>query len=162
MHGNARSGIMGAIVNMTLFSLQGEEIKMSLLKHMYGPYPLNRLGVLRSVHERSPGTYVLGNTRSDGQFEVQYVGRADGNIRERISDYVNAGKYREFKFSYARSAEEAFEQECRLYHHHGGPDGFLDNDIHPDHPNEMKLRCPVCGRVKRSRTEAIRWLVRNL
>ena len=35
-----------------------------------------------------------------------------------------------FAFSYARSAEAAFEKECRNYHDFGGSDG-LDNETHP-------------------------------
>jgi hypothetical protein len=35
-----------------------------------------------------------------------------------------------FAFSYARSAEAAFEKECRNYHDFGGSDG-LDNEAHP-------------------------------
>jgi hypothetical protein len=35
-----------------------------------------------------------------------------------------------FAFSYARSAEEAFEKECRNYHDFGGSDA-LDNEVPP-------------------------------
>ena len=38
--------------------------------------------------------------------------------------------YTRFAFSYARSAEAAFEKECRNYHDFGGSDG-LDNEAHP-------------------------------
>jgi len=38
--------------------------------------------------------------------------------------------YTRFAFSYARSAEAAFEKECRNYHEFGGSDG-LDNETHP-------------------------------
>ena len=39
--------------------------------------------------------------------------------------------YTRFAFSYARSAEAAFEKECRNYYDFGGSDG-LDNEAHPD------------------------------
>ena len=38
--------------------------------------------------------------------------------------------YTRFAFSYARSAEAAFEKECRNYHDFGGSDS-LDNEAHP-------------------------------
>jgi hypothetical protein len=38
--------------------------------------------------------------------------------------------YTSFAYSYARSAEAAFEKECRNYHDFGGSDG-LDNEAHP-------------------------------
>jgi hypothetical protein len=38
--------------------------------------------------------------------------------------------YTRFAFSYARSAEAAFEEECRIYHEFGGSEG-LDNEGPP-------------------------------
>jgi hypothetical protein len=52
------------------------------------------------------------------------------------------GRYTHFKFSYARSAEEAFEKQCRNYHDFGGSYG-LDNERHPVAGEGVSWRCPV-------------------
>jgi hypothetical protein len=54
------------------------------------------------------------------------------------------GRYTHFEFSYAASAQAAFEEECRSYHDFGG--GYvLDNERHPAPAEGESWKCPVHG-----------------
>ena len=109
---------------------------------MKGPYPLTNEEINKRITEKSAGNYAYGYTNQDGTFIVKYVGRADSDLNERIKHGV--GQYKEFKYSYANNAKEAYEKECKNYHDFGGSDS-LDNDIHPDKPDNTNYKCPVCG-----------------
>ncbi len=63
------------------------------------------------------------------------------DVKARLRGWV--GKYKRFKFSYASSAKDAFEKECRNYHDFGEDKG-LDNKVHPRRPDNAKWKCPVC------------------
>ncbi len=110
---------------------------------MKGPFSLNDGEIDRQVTRKSPGNYALGYTKDDGTFIVNYVGRSDDDVNNRLHDWAGS-KYKKFKYSYAASAKEAYEKECRNYHDFGGS-GSLDNDIHPARPNGTNYKCPVCG-----------------
>jgi len=110
---------------------------------MKGPFPLTDNEVDRHVTRKSPGNYGLGDTREEGIFIVQYVGRSDDDVNTRLHDWTGT-RYSKFKFSYASSPKEAFEKECRNYHDFGGTDQ-LDNKMHPDRPVGTNWKCPVCG-----------------
>ena len=109
--------------------------------NMNGPYPLTKEEINKRITQTSPGNYAYGHTK-DGTFYVEYVGRADSDLNDRIKHGV--GQYMEFKFSYASSAKAAYEKECRNYHDFGGSEK-LDNDIHPDKPDYTDYKCPLCG-----------------
>jgi hypothetical protein len=53
-------------------------------------------------------------------------------------------RYTHFEFSYAASAQAAFENECHDYHDLGGRSG-LDNERHPAPPQGVAWACPVPG-----------------
>jgi hypothetical protein len=53
--------------------------------------------------------------------------------------------YTRFAYSYAASADAAFEKECRNYHDFGGTDG-LDNPVHPVPASGSAAACLVHGR----------------
>jgi hypothetical protein len=111
------------------------------------PYTLSALNSLTNekidtiVTQTKPGVYVLDKT-TGGTFRVSYVGRADKDLNRRLKDWV--GKYKYFKFDYATSPKDAFEKECELWHDFGGPQGKLDNDKHPERPDETNWKCPKC------------------
>lgn len=108
--------------------------------NMHGPYPLTNEEINKRITKKSAGNYAYGYTK-DGIFYVKYVGRADSDLNDRIKHGV--GQYKEFKFSYAIDAKAAFEEECRNYHDFGGSDN-LDNDTHPDKPDNTEYECPYC------------------
>ncbi len=109
--------------------------------NMQGPYPLTNEEINLRITKISAGNYAYGYTKDNGSFVVKYVGRADSDLNDRIKHGV--GQYKEFKYSYAKDANAAFEEECRNYHDFGGSD-MLDNDIHPDKPDNTDYGCPYC------------------
>ena len=110
---------------------------------MKGPFQLTDSEVNRQITSTSPGNYGLGYMKEDGTFIVEYVGRSDDDVKNRLHDWTGT-KYKKFKFSYASSAKEAFEKECRNYHDFDG-NKKLDNKVHPDRPNGTNLKCLICG-----------------
>ncbi len=108
--------------------------------NMKGPYPLNEDEINKQITKISPGNYAYGHTE-DNTFYVQYVGRSDNDLNDRIKHGI--GDYEQFKYSYAKSAKEAYEKECQNYHDFG--ESKLDNKNHPDKPDDTDYKCPVCG-----------------
>lgn len=107
-----------------------------------GPYQLSLEKIDRVVTKTLPGTYVLERKDSPNSFVVNYVGRSDDDINDRLKNWVGVKGYKRFKFSYFDSPKAAFEKECEIYHDFG--EDKLDNEIHPDCPNDEYWRCPVC------------------
>ena len=104
---------------------------------MDGPFKLDAQTITAKVTRTSAGYYVLSQTINP--FVVQYVGRSDADVSTRLHAHVDAYKY--FKFAYATSPKDAFENECKLYHAHRAT---LDNEIHPRRPDSTGWKCPIC------------------
>lgn len=111
--------------------------------NMQGSYTLNKLTVDAHVTRTSAGNYALGYVNDKGKFIVQYVGRSDSDVNNRIKNHAEEG-YKSFKYSYATSPKAAFEKECHNYHDFGGNDS-LRNKFHPDRPANSGWKCPVCN-----------------
>ena len=105
---------------------------------MKGPYTLNTHQIDQVVTRTSAGAYLLSHSKN----RVRYVGRSDSDLNARLKRWV--GNYRYFWFEYATSRKAAFEKECNLYHHHGGAQGKLGNDKHPQRPAGTNWKCSVC------------------
>lgn len=103
-------------------------------------HDLTRPEIENEVESGRMGTYELGQLKLGSGFNVEYVGRSE-NLKFRLKQ--QAGEYHKFRFSYASNKKEAFEEECRLYHKHGP--GLLDNEQHPERPNQTNVGCPVKG-----------------
>jgi len=110
---------------------------------MQGPYVYTSAKIGEVVTQTSAGNYALGYTKEDNTFIVQYVGRSDSDVNQELKAKLN-GKYKKFKYSYASSPKAAFEKECRNYHDFGTNEK-LDNQNHPDRPNNANWKCPVCN-----------------
>lgn len=102
------------------------------------------------VTEESAGAYALGNVKKKKKnekevtiFLVWYIGRSDDDIKKRLKEWVG-GKYSRFKFEYYGSPKAAFEKECSLYHDFGKKE-LLDNDRHPQRPDNTSWKCPRCN-----------------
>ncbi len=114
---------------------------------MRGPYILEEDVVDEKVTERSPGNYALGECRDDGAFRVGYIGRSDSDINGTLKSWATRdGAASLFKFSYATSAQAAFEKECAQYHDFRPP----GKHVHPVPPAGKNWRCPFCGTPKGS------------
>lgn len=107
-----------------------------------GPFSFSDLDAV--VTQTSPGVYALGQTADNGTFLISYIGRADHCLKTRLQTYVG-GKHPQFKAIYVLTAIAAYEKECQLYHMFGGPEGDLENVLHPDRPDGTYVTCPVCG-----------------
>ncbi len=83
----------------------------------------------------------MGHQNARSVFVVEYVGRSDNDLNNRLHDWV--GDYRQFKASYFDTAQDAFKKECAIYHDFG-EDEKLDNEIHPDRPDNTSWECPKC------------------
>lgn len=100
--------------------------------NMEGPFPLTVTSIDAHVPKGKIGNYGLGYTQgTDGSFIVKYIGRSDADLNARLKDHV--GSYKEFKFSLAASAKEAYAKELRNYTDFGGNEA-LDNEIEPAKP----------------------------
>ena len=103
---------------------------------------MTREEVNQRVTRTSPGYYKLYAIHPRDGGIVRYVGRSDSDVRMRLLQHADEGRYRWFEFDYATSPKDAFEHECRLWHRHQPP----DNNLHPDRPTGTNWKCPVCGR----------------
>lgn len=106
---------------------------------MKGPFALNPNEVNKHVPNEVPGCYRLGN-RSWIYLDTKYVGRSDQCLNSRLKQHE--GRFTHFEFWVAPSPREAFENECREYHAHGGAEGKLENKIHPAPPPGANWSCP--------------------
>jgi hypothetical protein len=108
---------------------------------MNGPFKLDKETIEREITRTSPGNYALGHENEKGTFLVNYVGRADSDVKVRLKSWVSKTSQPLFKFIYAASAKAAFEKECENYHDFDPP----ANDTHPDRPDGTNWKCPRCG-----------------
>ena len=111
-------------------------------------YSLDDKTIDAVVKKKSAGAYVLGHIKTEKKnekeiktFIVEYVGRSDDDIKDRLKKWVS--KYPKFKFGYYGSPKVAFEKECNIYHDFGEKE-TLDNDRHPDRPKNANWKCPRC------------------
>ena len=116
---------------------------MASLNMPNGPYNLTTDEVDKRIKVGSIGNYAYGHKKVDGTFVVEYVGRSDTDLNDRIKHGI--GQYKMFKYSIAYTKKSAFEKECRNYHDFGESD-TLDNIDHPDKPDFTDYKCPVCGK----------------
>lgn len=118
--------------------------------NMCGPFDYNRETINEVVPEGIIGNYALGHIEDD-VFIVEYVGRADKDLKERLPHSI--GKYSHFKVSQASSSINAYYKECFNWHEFGGDDGLLDNKIHPDRPDGVRfVFCPICAKRNLDKT----------
>ena len=104
-----------------------------------GPHSLSFDGINTVLAVRSPGTFALGYVGRDNAFYINYVGRSDEDIGQRLQDLI--GSDASFKFSLANSAQEAFWRECELFHMFRPP----ANRVHPGRPHNTNWVCPRCN-----------------
>jgi len=111
----------------------------SLSDWVTGPLLLNLQILQHAVHEKRVGVYMLGY--GNGEFHPSRVGRAD-DLREALIAYI--GQYDQFLYAYCASDHDAFQRECRLYHHYRP----RNNRSHPTRTPGATWDCPVCHGFK--------------
>lgn len=107
--------------------------------NLQGPYRLTYDAIQSKVTLATPGVFALGYSGPDDIFYVNYIGRADKDLRARLRDFI--GSDSGFKFRALNSAEDAFRRECELFHAFRPP----GNRIHPCRPALTTWCCPRCG-----------------
>lgn len=101
---------------------------------------MDRQKIISAVPDEIKGNYIL-RRKEGGKDKITYVGRSDTNLRERLLQHLHdAFTYTSFYWMKASSEKEAFEQECRDYHHYKP----IDNKYHPDRPEGTSYPCPCC------------------
>lgn len=103
-----------------------------------GPYRLDNATIEKTFPKVDSGTYVLGHINNEGLFIVEYVGRSDNDLNDRLKSWI--GEYSHFKASYFERTRDAFDKECTIYHDFGN----LDNKVHPASPEGVSWKCPIC------------------
>jgi hypothetical protein len=84
------------------------------------------------------GNYIV-EEHFQGNVLHRKVGQADKQpLKDRLATYFGS-RYTRFRYKFAGSAQAAYDQECRDYHHF---DGRSDNENHPDTLDGTKLTCP--------------------
>jgi hypothetical protein len=106
--------------------------------NLTGPHRLSFDDVHAVTRSGAPGVFALGFCGQGGVFFVNYVGRSDSDVRQRLLDFI--GSDNAFKFNQVGSAKEAFMHECELYHSLR-PRG---NRLHPSRPRLSGWTCPKC------------------
>jgi hypothetical protein len=122
--------------------------------NMNGPYDFNINSIDINVTKVCGGNYALGIADElTGNFHVTYVGRSDSDLKDRLKKQLSEKKnvisrYEtkniSFKYSYASSPKEAYEKECNNYHSFVRSKKLINN-VHPEKPKDINLRCPVCN-----------------
>ncbi|MGA2162153.1 MAG: hypothetical protein ABSG28_08170 [Methanoregula sp.] len=114
---------------------------MTTKLEMKGSFRLDKETIDQNVILDKPGNYRLGHrNESKDTFVVEYVGRSDDNLNRRLHEWIDKS-YKRFKMRYANNPKEAFENECKEYHHYSN----LDNEDHPKKPDGTNLKCPYCN-----------------
>jgi hypothetical protein len=80
-----------------------------------GPLKLTNSNVSIHIRRGTLGAYVLGPIRADGHLTVKFAGRSDADLAGGLRQHTD--KYDAFGFVRADSPQQAFDMECRLYHH---------------------------------------------
>ena len=103
-----------------------------------GPFKLTNSNVSIHIRGGTLGVYVLGPLGAGGHLAVRFTGRSDADLAGNLRQHTD--KYDAFGFTRAGSSQEAFEMECRLFHHFEP----VDNATHPARPPESDWKCPIC------------------
>jgi hypothetical protein len=103
-----------------------------------GPYRLAFDEITNSIPRVSPGAYALGHKDPNGRFCVDFVGRAEKDIRAKLQGMIGSAML--FKYGCTSSSEAAFQKECELFHDFKPP----GNRMHPDRPVGTSWECPRC------------------
>jgi hypothetical protein len=103
-----------------------------------GPYRLTFDAIDAFVREATPGVFALGYADVEGRFCVNYVGRADADIKSSLRNFIGSDSL--FKYGYLPTSAAAFRRECELFHDIKPPRPL----VHPGRPKGTSWECPRC------------------
>jgi hypothetical protein len=107
---------------------------------MKGPFMLAPQVIDEEVTEKTCGNFALGHVEGN-KFIFFHVGRSDKDLNKRLKGLVGKTKQSHFKYSYAPSAEVAFEKECDSYH----DSSSHEHKAHPERRAGSLWQCPRCN-----------------
>lgn len=111
--------------------------------NMDGPYVLVPDKIDEVITSKTSGNFALGYI-VETDFIVLYVYRSDDDLNAELKNWVyRMSNCLFFKFSRAKSAQEAFEKECDNYHDFGSSTN-LKNEEHPKRAEGTLWKCPHC------------------
>jgi hypothetical protein len=106
-----------------------------------GPVHLAAAEIAKRVPPGVPGAYALGYARpQEGAVYISFVGRSDADLRAAVLAHVGE-RYTAFFYLPLATPEDAYREQCRLWHEMGADD--LDSGDHPVPPGDHP--CPVCA-----------------
>jgi hypothetical protein len=113
---------------------------------MEGPFQLTERVIDTIVTGTAPAIFLIRRIEETPKY-AHYRGRigraTESDLKQELKRWLDSD-YRVFCFDYVDSPDTAFEQQCRLWHELGGPEGKLVNEQHP-RPDNDTGRCPVCS-----------------
>lgn len=108
-----------------------------------GPFKLCKEEIELYVKKQTAGNFLLGYVNiNDGLFYELYSGHTD-NIHKTLTKLIRY--FSHFKFIPTESLQEAFINDCTLYHFYNEK-AILLNVAHPSPPEGNGWRCSVCGK----------------
>ena len=105
---------------------------------MDGPFDLTDKTIDSKVPAQLIGNFALGYINKNNKFVVKVVGRADADLRREIkaaqrqyaggflARLFGGGTLDKFKFSFANTADAAYQVECRIFETFGGTEKLLN------------------------------------
>ena len=113
---------------------------------MEGPFQLADSVIDAIINNTGPAIFLLRRIEETPKYAYYraLIGRTDGNLAETLKQWLDSD-YRVFSFQYVGSTDEAFQQQCTLWHQLEGSDGKLDNKRHPEPNDGQIIQCPVCS-----------------
>jgi len=113
---------------------------------MEGPFQLADSVIDAVIDNTDPAVFLLRRIEETPKYAHYraFIGRTDGNLAETLKQWLDS-EYRVFSFQYVESANEAFRQQCTMWHQLEGADGKLDNERHPEPSDGQAIRCPICS-----------------
>ena len=113
---------------------------------MEGPFQLADSVIDAVINNTGPAVFLLRRIEETPEYAHYraFIGRTDGNLAGTLKQWLSSD-YRVFSFQYVESTDEAFRQQCTMWHQLEGPNGKLDNERHPEPNNRQVIRCPVCS-----------------
>jgi len=115
---------------------------------LHTPYRFTPEVIHAEAPTSSPGSYILGNNAGGGLFRPRYVGRSDRDIEGRLATHGYLYFFEYFVVRKAADPQEAYRQECTLWHGYRQQGYDLANKIHPAAPPGYPNRCPFCAFAK--------------
>ena len=112
---------------------------------MEGPFQLADSVINAVINNTGPAVFLLRRIEETPEY-AHYralIGRTNRNLVETLKQWLDSD-YRVFSFQYVESADDAFRQQCAMWHQLEVPNGKLNNKGHPEPDDGQITPCPVC------------------